>query len=564
MTSPRNAPPTSSAVEVRPEVVFLSELLKELTDGRLRIPRFQRPFVWRRDQMTDLLDSVYNQYPIGSLLVWETDESISTLDHLGPFRFAADSDRQVGYLLDGHQRLSTLAGALVARDIQFIGDDEPDPLRWELAWNMTNGRFQHGVAADSPETLFPLTALLDTLRFFSAVDRMKDALGERMVLVNDYVSAVSRVAQAFQHYRVPVIRIRQTDLSQAVEIFARLNSRGQPMSADQMVSALMFRQSDQGSGFDLASHIDGLIEQLGEQDFGSVDRTTVLRAILANLDEDIYNTDWTRLTKARKETLLPQMREGVERTSRSIDLAVDFLKSLGVRTSRLLPYTMQLATLSAFFDRQPKPSSDQIGFLQRWFWVSSFSGWFGGANPSRVNALVKEFRQVVAKSTPTRLENFEMEAPALPFPLTFDMRSARTRTLLLVMLSLKPRTTSGEIVQDPWRSIAEKGPEAVGHVVANPPRELSRNPANRMIRPPEHERGILRSWLENDLFNADDSVIESYGVTRPAIEYLRQRNLQGFVNERQTFLIDRERELQKRFGVRHSDSETGAAPIDTE
>lgn len=41
---------TPNIVEVRPEVIFLSELLEELVTGKLRIPRFQRPFVWRRDQ----------------------------------------------------------------------------------------------------------------------------------------------------------------------------------------------------------------------------------------------------------------------------------------------------------------------------------------------------------------------------------------------------------------------------------------------------------------------------------------------------------------------------------
>ncbi len=57
--------------EVKPEVSFVYDLLRELTDGRIRIPGFQRPYVWRRDQMLDLLDSVRLQYPIGSLLLWE-------------------------------------------------------------------------------------------------------------------------------------------------------------------------------------------------------------------------------------------------------------------------------------------------------------------------------------------------------------------------------------------------------------------------------------------------------------------------------------------------------------
>ena len=145
----------AGVVEVRPEVVFLSELLQELTRGRLRIPRFQRPFVWRRDQMTDLLDSVYKQYPIGSLLVWETAREIATLDRLGPFIFPDVADERVGYVLDGHQRLATLAGALVARDVGTTdpSDEDPDheplsglrrnritPSQWTAVWYPRCGR----------------------------------------------------------------------------------------------------------------------------------------------------------------------------------------------------------------------------------------------------------------------------------------------------------------------------------------------------------------------------------------------------------------------------------------
>ncbi len=197
------------------------------------------------------------------------------------------------------------------------------------------------------------------------------------------------MARSFQAYRVPVIRIRQTGLSEAVEISARLNSKGQAMSPDQIVSALMYRRRE-GYEFDLAGEIDALADRLGEQNFPDVDRTTILRAILANLDEDIYRTDWTRLALERREELLLRMAAGVRRTQDSLDLAVAFLQELGVRTSRLLPYTPQLVLLSAFFDRNPEPSTEQLRTLRRWFWVSSFSGWFSGANSSRVNALIKE------------------------------------------------------------------------------------------------------------------------------------------------------------------------------
>ena len=298
-----------SAVEVRPEVVFLYELLDQLTTGELQIPRFQRPFVWRKDQMTDLLDSVFKQYPIGSLLIWETDLRIATLDHLGPFTFPPTSGRSVGYMLDGHQRLVTLAAALVARDADGT-DEGPDSDLWDMSWNMDAKRFQHGLAIEQPRELFPLTSLLDTLRFFESVTKLRAALGMNAELIDSYTEEVSRLARAFQSYRVPVIRIRRTTLSEAVEIFARLNSKGQAMTADQMVSALMYRQGQKAESFDLAEEIDSIEEQLAEQSYGDIDRTTILRGILANLDEDIYRTDWTRLTSERRERLLHGYKRG--------------------------------------------------------------------------------------------------------------------------------------------------------------------------------------------------------------------------------------------------------------
>ena len=63
------------------------------------------------------------------------------------------------------------------------------------------------------------------------------------------------------------------------------------MLADQMVGALMYRQGGPKVRFDLASEIDRIETSLAERSFGDVDRTTILRCILANIDEDIYRTD---------------------------------------------------------------------------------------------------------------------------------------------------------------------------------------------------------------------------------------------------------------------------------
>src|SRR5689334_15631815 len=164
-------------VDIKPEVVFLYEVLQELTSGHIKIPRFQRAFVWRPDQMTELLDSINRQYPIGSLLVWETSQEIATLDRLGPFAPPVSSAGAAGYLLDGHQRLMTLAAALVPGTDQLARTNGLEGGKWEMFWNVHRRRFQHSSSSDGDEFLFPMWALLDTVLFFEQVEQMRAKLG---------------------------------------------------------------------------------------------------------------------------------------------------------------------------------------------------------------------------------------------------------------------------------------------------------------------------------------------------------------------------------------------------
>jgi hypothetical protein len=362
-----------------------------------------------------------------------------------------------------------------------------------------------------------------------------------------------------------VIRIRQTGISEAVEIFARLNSKGQPMTPDQMVSALMFRQAGtDGAIFDLATEIDDMLERLAERNFGEVDRTIILRAILANLGEDVYKTDWTRMAAKRRNELLSLLQEGVQRTSRSLLRATQWLFDHGVHTGRLLPYGLQLVLLSAFFDACESPTDAQQDLLRRWFWVSSFSGWFGGANPSRVNGLIDEFRRSFASaSNPERFESFDVGRQALPYPASFDMRSARTRALLLALLS-RLRKHDQRAYEHAWRSITESGPTAVRKVFWNVPSESVRDPANRLLLPPDAADGALRSWVVTKAEAEDFVELDAYGIDRASANAAVGGLAGEFVSRRRDALVALEREFQLAVGVTVSDNKRAEAPIDTD
>lgn len=93
----------------------IETLLDEIDLGRLALPEFQRGYVWNREQVRGLMQSLYRDYPIGSLLVWITgaDDAATRGDQeLAP--------GSVELLLDGQQRITSLYGIIRGKAPKFF------------------------------------------------------------------------------------------------------------------------------------------------------------------------------------------------------------------------------------------------------------------------------------------------------------------------------------------------------------------------------------------------------------------------------------------------------------
>jgi uncharacterized protein with ParB-like and HNH nuclease domain len=94
---------------------YIRDLNTQVRKGEVKVPQFQRPFVWGEDKALDLLDSVKNNYPLGSLLLWRTTDKLATERNIGDFRLPETDDLSpTEYVLDGQQRLTVLYSALGA------------------------------------------------------------------------------------------------------------------------------------------------------------------------------------------------------------------------------------------------------------------------------------------------------------------------------------------------------------------------------------------------------------------------------------------------------------------
>lgn len=96
----------------------LSAILDQIDAGTMLLPEFQRGYVWNRDQVRGLMRSLYRGYPVGALLVWETDTTGQAV------RGSADARGNRSLLLDGQQRVTTLYGIVRGRPPAFFEGDE--------------------------------------------------------------------------------------------------------------------------------------------------------------------------------------------------------------------------------------------------------------------------------------------------------------------------------------------------------------------------------------------------------------------------------------------------------
>jgi hypothetical protein len=108
----------------------VEELVSMIERGELRLPEMQRQYVWRSTRVRDLLDSLYRGYPSGAILLWETDEVV-------PLQEFAISQQHNPYqstrlLLDGQQRLTSLAAVIRGKPVTVRGRQRPIELLFNL------------------------------------------------------------------------------------------------------------------------------------------------------------------------------------------------------------------------------------------------------------------------------------------------------------------------------------------------------------------------------------------------------------------------------------------------
>src|SRR5579859_485081 len=169
--------------EITPSAVKIDKLISRVSESDIKIPAFQRQFVWDQEQVIELLDSIYSNYPIGSILLWNSQERLKSTRNICGFVIPERADAYpVNYVLDGQQRLSTIYAVFTTQRAQGENADENADLEtFKIYFDLDLHEFRAAGDLIDGHCSFPLEVLFDTAAYvkaFGALDEKyhKDAI----------------------------------------------------------------------------------------------------------------------------------------------------------------------------------------------------------------------------------------------------------------------------------------------------------------------------------------------------------------------------------------------------
>ncbi len=214
----------ASISKITPSSPRVASLLSDVERGNIKIPVFQRQYIWTDEQIISLLDSIYRGYPVGSLLLWSTREELKHERNVGGFILPeTPEDYPVNYILDGQQRLTTLYGVF------HSSDNTGDPVladRFNICYVPEEDAFAHHLAISGKDKIH-LSSILDTTKLLKELPRFNDSGRAR----------IATLTEAFKDYEFPVVTIKERSNKEVCSIFQRINSSGTPLSNLELLTA---------------------------------------------------------------------------------------------------------------------------------------------------------------------------------------------------------------------------------------------------------------------------------------------------------------------------------------
>lgn len=332
----------------------IQKVFNELENGNMKIPRFQRGYVWERSKIVKLLNSIYEEHPIGSFFIWEASTQYADfcreIEELGlPTKPEAN---KLKFIIDGQQRITSLYVALMGKQLKTIDYGV-------ICFNLDKKRFQIPKLKIEPNNI-PAWKIFNQQEILTLITQyaLEDAQNG-----TEYCKALQQCKSILDNYPISLIKTLDVELDEAVTIFENINQGGKRLSLFDLVHASVWAKD-----FDLRSLIQEFNDETRIKLFGGLQMETFTQSLSLNAKDNCLKATQLHLT-------CEECKQVWNRTLECLRLAIDFVKGYGVQHISILPYDAMLAVLQYYFFKSKKNSVDNIHkqLINEWFWTTTFS-----------------------------------------------------------------------------------------------------------------------------------------------------------------------------------------------
>lgn len=272
------------------------------------IPEIQRPFVWKRSQVRDLIDSLYNGYPTGYIITWKNPD-VKTKDG------GKANGKKV--LIDGQQRVTALMAAISGKEVL---DDDFNKERIKIAFNPLAEDETKRFAVQDASHLKDKKWIADISVVFEpefdpfefSIRYCEDNEGVKPNVVNNAVMELRSIANR----QIGVIELDASlEIDEVTEIFIRINSKGTALSQSDFVMSKMAADTDHNGSLmrktvDYFCHLavkpDFYSQMIKDQEFQDSKYAAKIKW-LANDYDDIYDPNFGDMLRV---SFMHQFRRG--------------------------------------------------------------------------------------------------------------------------------------------------------------------------------------------------------------------------------------------------------------
>lgn len=429
----------------KPDSKKYTDLISEIQKGQIKIPKFQRDFVWSIDKTAKLLDSILKGYPIGTFILWETNERLNDIKNIGNLVLPpVPDDIKVQYVLDGQQRITSLYAAFLGASIQKEGEKKITnygTIFVDLEGDIDNNDEQI-IVSEQPET-----------KNISLKDLLNSKYSDlRENYSNEDIDKIQEYKETFTSYDFSTVVLRKEDIDSAIEVFTRINTGGQTLTLFEIMSAKTY---DEEQKFDMQDRFQKLLKQLEVSKYETISSTVILNVLGLILSK---NKECKRkvVLQLDKQSIIDIWDDVISSLKESIDY---FRSVYRIPVSTLLPYDALLVPFSYFFYyHKEKPKGEQIKYLEEFFWRISLSYRYSSSTESKLAQDIKRIDQILNGERPNydELKVF-LSSPRDLIDTNFSAGNSYCKAVLCLLAYSEPKDfqDNGKVILDnSWLKMA--------------------------------------------------------------------------------------------------------------